>query len=68
MCLCWEENSEDRPTFADISTFLGSLLSKRKSEKPDGGEGPVYDYAQLLSSHPTQFAYTKIESWIFCSL
>lgn len=51
MCLCWEENPDDRPTFGEISAFLESLLSKRTSAGPGSDETTEYDYVQHLTKY-----------------
>ena len=46
MCKCWEEEPSDRPTFADISKFIGQLLNGEVVPTAGSDEDAGYYYGR----------------------
>ena len=51
MCKCWEEEPTNRPTFSDISEFLGKLLNGETKPETGSDEAAGYIYAREATKH-----------------
>lgn len=46
MCNCWQDDPHNRPSFAEISAFIGSLLNGQLVPAPGSDSDAGYNYTR----------------------